>query len=144
MIETIEATVQDTVYRNEENGYSVVTVKVGKTRTSAVGIMPALGSGEKLTIQGEWVEHPQYGKQIKVASVQVEAPTTLSGSEKYLAAGLIQGGGPATAKVLVQTFGKKTLDVLQFEPERLLDVTGIGQKRAEMIARSFAEQAQQR
>ena len=144
MIETIEATVVDTVFRNEENGYSVVTVKVGKTRTSAVGVMPELGAGEKLSITGEWVEHPQYGKQIKVSAVQVEAPTTLSGIEKYLASGLIQGVGPATARLLVQTFGKKTLDVLQFEPERLLDITGIGPKRAQMIAESFAEQAQQR
>lgn len=143
-MDTIEATVIDTVFRNDENGYSVVTVKVGKARTSAVGVMPEVGAGEKLTIQGDWVEHPQYGKQIKVSSVQAEAPTTLSGIEKYLASGLISGIGPATAKLLVQTFGKKTLDVLQSEPERLLNVTGIGQKRAQMIAESFAEQAQQR
>lgn len=143
-METIEATVLDTVFRNDENGYSVVQVKVGKARTSAVGVMPQVGSGELLVLQGEWVEHPQYGKQIKVHACQVQAPTTQSGIEKYLASGLIHGVGPSTAKLLVQTFGKKTLDVLQYEPERLLEVTGIGKKRAQMILESFAEQAQQR
>lgn len=143
-MESINAVVVDTVFRNEENGYSVVQVKVGKMRTSAVGVMPSMGAGEHLTIEGTWVEHPQYGKQIKVASCQVEKPSTLSGIEKYLASGLIHGVGPATAKILTQTFGKKTLDVLQYEPERLLDIPGIGPKRVKMITESYAEQIEQR
>lgn len=143
-METIEAFADETVFRNDENGYTVLIVKSGKTRVSAVGIMPPIASGEKLKITGEWVEHPVYGRQIKVQACEIEKPTTLSGIERYLASGMIRGIGPATAKLLVKHFGEKTLDVLYAEPERLMDVPGIGAKRAQMIAESYAEQAQQR
>lgn len=143
-METIEAFADETVFRNDENGYTVLIVKSGKTRVSAVGIMPPIASGEKLIITGEWVEHPVYGRQIKVQACEIEKPTTLSGIERYLASGMIRGIGPATAKLLVKHFGEKTLDVLYAEPERLMDVPGIGAKRAQMIAESYAEQAQQR
>ncbi len=143
-MEDFEAVVEETVFRNEENGYSVLQVRVGKARTSAVGVLPALGSGEHLLIHGEWMEHPVYGKQIKIAACEVVKPTTLSGIEKYLASGLVHGIGPATAKQLVQRFGKDTLDVLACAPERLQELPGIGKKRAAMIAQSYQEQAQQR
>lgn len=143
-METIEAFADETVFRNDENGYTVLVVKCDKTRVSAVGIMPPIASGEKLHIAGEWVEHPVYGKQIKVQSVEIEKPTTLSGIEKYLSSGMIRGIGPATAKLLIKAFGEETLDVLYSNPERLLDVPGIGPKRAQMIMESYAEQAQQR
>lgn len=143
-MEIIEAFVDETVFRNDDNGYTVLVVKSGKTRVSAVGVMPPLASGEKLKITGEWVEHPVYGKQIKVQGVEIEKPTTLSGIEKYLGSGMIKGIGPATAKILVKAFGEETLDVLYANPEKLLDVSGIGPKRAKMIMESYAEQAQQR
>ena len=143
-METIEAFADETVFRNDENGYTVLVVKCGKTRVSAVGVMPPVASGEKLRITGEWVEHPVYGRQIKVQGVEIEKPTTLSGIEKYLASGMIKGIGPATAKLLVKAFGERTLDVLYAEPEKLLEVQGIGAKRAKMIMESYAEQAQQR
>ena len=143
-MEIIEAFADETVFRNDENGYTVLVVKSGKTRVSAVGVMPPVAAGEKLKITGEWTEHPVYGKQIKVQSVEIEKPTTLSGIEKYLASGMIRGIGPATAKLLVKAFGEETLDVLYSSPERLLDVSGIGPKRAQMIMESYAEQAQQR
>ena len=143
-MEEIEAFADETVFRNEENGYTVLTVKCGRTRVSAVGVMPPIAPGEKLRITGEWVEHPIYGRQIKVSGCEVEQPTTLSGIEKYLSSGMIRGIGPATAKLLIKAFGEQTLDVLCSEPEKLMDVQGIGPKRAKMIAESYAEQAQQR
>lgn len=143
-METIEAFADETVFRNDENGYTVLVVKAGKSRVSAVGVMPPVTSGEKLRITGEWTEHPVYGRQIKVQSLEIEQPTTLSGIEKYLSSGMIRGVGPATAKLLIRAFGEKTLDVLYSEPERLLEVSGIGEKRARMIQESYAEQAQQR
>ncbi|MDO5377828.1 MAG: ATP-dependent RecD-like DNA helicase [Clostridia bacterium] len=143
-METIEAFADETVFRNDENGYTVLIVKSGKTRVSAVGVMPSVAPGEKLKITGDWVEHPVYGRQIKVQACEIEKPTTLSGIECYLASGMIRGIGPATAKLLVKHFGEKTLDVLYAEPERLMDVPGIGAKRAKMIMESYAEQAQQR
>ena len=87
---------------------------------------------------------PVAGRQIKVQSIEIEKPTTLSGIEKYLSSGMIRGIGPATAKLLIRAFGEETLDVLYSQPEKLLDVPGIGQKRAQMIQESYAEQAQQR
>ncbi len=143
-METIEAFADETVFRNDENGYTVLVVKAGRARVSAVGVLPPIAAGEKLRITGEWTEHPVYGRQIKVSSVEIEQPTTVSGIEKYLASGMIRGIGPATAKLLVKTFGEETLDILYAQPERLEDVPGIGKKRAAMIAESYAEQAQQR
>ncbi len=143
-MDEIEVYADETVFRNDDNGYTVLVVKSGKTRVSAVGIMPPIAPGEKLKITGDWVEHPIYGKQIKVSSCEIEKPTTLSGIEKYLSSGMIRGIGPATAKVLIKAFGEETLDVLYSDPERLLDVPGIGPKRAKMIMESYAEQAQQR
>ena len=143
-METIEAFADETVFRNDENGYTVLVIKAGRSRVSAVGIMPPISIGEKLHITGEWTEHPVYGRQIKVQSLEIEKPTTLSGIEKYLSSGMIRGVGPATAKLLIRAFGEKTLDVLYSEPDKLLDVPGIGEKRARMIQESYAEQAQQR
>jgi len=143
-MEEIEVFADETVFRNDDNGYTVLVVKSGRTRVSAVGIMPPIAPGEKLKITGEWTEHPIYGKQIKVSTCEIEKPTTLSGIEKYLSSGMIRGIGPATAKVLIKAFGEETLDVLYSDPKRLLDVPGIGPKRAKMIMESYAEQAQQR
>lgn len=92
-METIEAFADETVFRNDENGYTVLVVKAGKSRVSAVGVMPPVTSGEKLRITGEWTEHPVYGRQIKVQSLEIEQPTTLSGIEKYLSSGMIRGVG---------------------------------------------------
>ena len=143
-MDEIEVYADETVFRNDDNGYTVLVVKSGKVRVSAVGIMPPIAPGEKLKITGDWVEHPIYGKQIKVSHCEIEKPTTLSGIEKYLSSGMIRGIGPATAKLLIKAFGEETLDVLYSDPERLLDVPGIGPKRAKMIMESYAEQAQQR
>lgn len=143
-MEEIEVFADETVFRNDDNGYTVLVVKSGRTRVSAVGIMPPIAPGEKLRITGEWTEHPIYGRQIKVSGCEIEKPTTLSGIEKYLSSGMIRGIGPATAKMLIKAFGEETLDVLYAEPQKLLDVPGIGPKRAKMIMESYAEQAQQR
>jgi exodeoxyribonuclease V alpha subunit len=83
------------------------------------------------------VEHREYGRQIRVSYVESVRPESMDGIEKYLASGLIRGVGPATAKLIVETFGARTLDVLESEPERLREVPGIGKKRSAMIAESF-------
>ena len=143
-METIEAIADETVFRNDENGYTVLVVKAGRARVSAVGVMPPVTPGEKLIITGEWTEHPVNGKQIKVQGMEIEKPTTLSGIEKYLMSGMIKGIGPATARQLIKAFGEQTLDVIYSEPQRLLELPGIGEKRAQMIQESYAEQAEQR
>ena len=136
----IEAVIEDTIFRNEENGYSVVEARMGRDKITVVGTLPALAAGEQVVFTGVWVEHPQYGRQWKTASCEIRKPSTLLGIERYLGSGLIRGIGPSTAKLLVQKFGKHTLDVLSESPERLTQVSGIGKKRAQMIAKSFQEQ----
>ncbi len=137
-----EGTVEDIVYRNDQNGWTVASVKLDgdRRRISAVGIMPFLSTGEHAIFDGDLTEHKEYGKQIKVASYEATRPETKSGVERFLASGLIRGVGPATAKLIVEYFGAKALDVLESEPERLTEVDGIGSKRAAMIAESFAAQ----
>ena len=127
------------IYRNEENGYSVVEARMGRDKITVVGTLPALVAGEQVLLSGTWVEHPSYGRQWKADACEVRKPTTLLGIERYLS-GLITGIGDATAKLIVQEFGKHTLDVLSDSPERLTEVPGIGKKRAMQIAKSYQEQ----
>ena len=136
----LEAVIEDTIFRNEENGYSVVEVRAGREKIVAVGTLPALAAGEQVVLEGGWVDHPQYGKQWKATGCEIRKPTTLLGIERYLGSGLIHGIGPSTAKLLVQEFGKNTLDILSEHPERLTEVPGIGKKRAAQLAKSFQEQ----
>lgn len=137
-----EGTVEDIVFRNDENGWTVAAIKLDgdRSRISAVGVMPFLSAGEHAIFDGELTDHRDYGRQIKVASYEATRPETKSGVERFLASGLIKGVGPATAKQIVRHFGKRALDVLESKPERLLEVDGIGPKRAAMIAESFAQQ----
>lgn len=136
-----EGSVEDVVFRNDANGWTVINFHVeGSGRISAVGIMPFLSAGEHVILDGEITEHRDYGPQIKVASYELLRPETKSGVEKYLGSGLIKGIGPATAKMIVRHFGTQTLDVLEETPQRLQEIPGIGPKKAAMIAESFAMQ----
>ncbi len=134
-----EAVMEDTVFRNEENGYSVISVRTGKETCTAVGILPPLTPGEQVLLTGTWVEHPQYGRQFKCTNCQIRKPTSLLGIERFLASGLIKGVGEATARLLVNAFGEDTLDAMT-DVNRLKKLKGISEKRARMIAVSFAEQ----
>ena len=136
-----EGTVEEIVYRNETNGWTVLSFRLdGSGRTSAVGVLPFLAPGEHVILDGELVEHRDYGEQIRVSGYELSRPETRSGVEKYLGSGLIKGVGPATAKLIVKHFGAETLDVLESEPGRLTEIPGIGPKKAAMIAESFALQ----
>ena len=139
-----ECVVEDITFRNETNGWTVAQIKLDRERLAAVGIMPFIGAGEHVRLTGEWTEHPDYGRQLKVTQCESIRPATKSGMEKYLASGLIKGIGPSTAKLLIQHFGVHVLDVLESEPERLEEVPGIGPKRVAMIAESFQEQMEMR
>ena len=93
--------------------------------------MPYLSPGETVRLIGEWVTHPDYGKQLKVHSYNTVVPSTLNGIERYLASGLVEGVGPVTAKKIVERFGLDTLDIIQNHPDRLLEVPGIGPLKRE-------------
>ena len=136
-----EGTVEEIVFRNDQNGWTVASVRLdGSGRTSAVGVMPFLSAGEHAIFDGELVEHREYGEQIRVSGYETTRPETKSAVEKYLASGLIKGVGPATAKLIVGRFGARALDILESEPERLTEIDGIGPKRARQIAEAFEEQ----
>lgn len=138
-MDRLEATVQGTVFRNPENGYSVVTVTVGREESTVVGTLPELSSGEQVVFTGEWTEHRTYGRQFRCTGCEIQTPTSLRGIERYLGSGLIRGVGPSTASLIVSTFGEETLTILSEHPEMLRRVPGIGKKRMEMIAESFRE-----
>ena len=143
-MEQVEASVLGTVYRNDDNGYSVVMARMGRQEITIVGALPELTAGEQAVFSGEWVEHPQYGRQFKCTACQLQKPTTLLGIERYLGSGLIHGVGPSTAKLIVQRFGEETLTVLSEHPERLQEVPKMGKKRWMQIAESYREQQQAR
>ena len=140
MTEQLEATVVGTVFRNPENGYSVITVRSGRNEMTVVGSLPELSPGEQAVFTGTWAEHRTYGRQFHCQGCELRLPTTLLGIERFLGSGLIRGVGPSTAALIVEAFGEETLTVLSEHPERLKEVRGIGRKRAEMIAESYLEQ----
>ena len=139
-MEELRATITETLFRNEENGYTVLQVRAGRENVGVTGIMPEIAAGEQAVFQGEWVTHPQYGKQFKAAQLEILKPSSLLGVERYLSSGLIRGVGPATARLIVQEFGVKALDIISEQPHRLTEIAGIGTKRATQIADSFREQ----
>lgn len=139
-MEQLTAVVQDTTFRNEDNGYTVLRVTLGRAVETVVGVMPELSPGENVTFDGDWTEHPSYGKQFNAKQCTITPPTGKSAIEKYLGSGLIRGIGPSTAKLIVRHFGENALDILDEHPERLTEVSGIGAKKAAMITESYTQQ----
>ena len=140
--EQLEAALDHFVYRNEDDGWSVVRLAVpGKTKTvTAVGNFLGVQPGESLKLTGNWVRDPKYGRQFKATSFESVLPGTLEGIEKYLGSGLIKGIGKVMAERLVKHFGKRTLEVIERKSKRLTEVEGIGKVRARLIRESWAEQ----
>jgi len=139
-MDSLTGTSAGTLFRNEDNGYSVISLRTGEGLVTVTGTMPALMDGELLELEGVWTEHPQYGRQFKMSSLRIQKPQTLSAIEKYLGSGLIRGVGPSTARLIVETFGKDTLEIMSTQPERLTEVPKIGKIRMKQISRSFLEQ----
>lgn len=143
-MEILHAAISDTIFRNEDNNYSVIECRADEENVTVVGNLPAFSSGENVVFEGEWSEHPLYGKQFKAVRFEWYTPVGMAAIERYLSSGLIKGVGPSTARLIVQEFGGDTLQILSEHPERLTDIPGIGVKRAASIAESFAEQVAMR
>mgnify|MGYP005954513243 FL=1 len=137
----LTGTVKAIIYRSEDTGFTVLelTNDAGEDMT-AIGEMPLAGVGERVELTGQWTEHKTYGHQFRVETCKTLAPATLTALKNYLASGLIKGVGESTAQAIVQTFGMETLDVLEKEPARLVEVPGIGQIRAQTIGASYGAQ----
>jgi len=139
-MEKVEASILGTIYRNDDNGYTVLTAREGRREITVVGTLPELHPGEQAVFTGEWIAHPQYGRQLKCVSVELQKPTTLLGIERYLGSGIIRGVGPSTAKMIVSHFGEDTLTVLSEHPEMLQELPKMGKKRWKQIAEAYREQ----
>lgn len=141
-MDEIQGMVQEIVFRNEVNGYTVIEITDDRQETTIVGYFPFVNIGETIKATGQWVEHQDYGRQFKMEAYQVITPATLNGIERYLSSGLIPGIGPATAKKLVDKFGLDTLDIIQYNPQKLMEIPGIGEKKTEKIHNAFMEQTE--
>jgi len=139
-MDEIQGTIYDVVFRNEQNGYSVIELECERSLITAVGYFAYVNIGETIKLYGTWVQHPDYGRQFKMETYNTVTPSTLYGIEKYLASGLIAGIGPHTAKKIVEKFGMDTFDIIQYYPDRLSEVEGIGSKKAAKIFEAFQEQ----
>jgi exodeoxyribonuclease V alpha subunit len=139
-MDEIQGTIYDVVFRNEQNGYTVLELERDKELLTLVGYFSFLNMGETIKAYGKWVQHPDYGNQFKVETYTAVTPATVNGIEKYLASGLIPGIGAHTAKKLVDKFGLDTLEIIQYNPDRLTEVEGIGEKKAAAIFEAFEEQ----
>lgn len=138
----IEGVVERITFRNEKNYYTVAQLNCDdkNTLTTIVGTLPMILEGETLKIFGKWTTHPRYGEQFQIESFEVKVPASLNGIKKYLSSGLIKGIGEVTAEKLVNHFGCKTLEILEEASERLIEVEGIGVKKAAKIGEAFVEQ----
>jgi len=138
----LRCVVERITYQNEDNGYSVIKVRVkGFTDlVTVIGSMAGVNVGSVLSVRGEWKVDNKYGKQFNAVSWKETLPATVYGIEKYLGSGLIKGIGPVYAKRIVEQFGVDTLQIIEDNPDELVKVSGIGEKRVEMIKKAWGEQ----
>ncbi len=135
----LKGTIENIVYRNSDNGYTVVHLDVSGILTTATGNFPNINEGQWVELKGNYVKNKTYGEQFSATEVKVLKPKTADGIRKYLASGLISGIGPVTANNIVNAFGEATLDVIEFNPGRLAEVKGVSAKKAEMVAEAFKD-----
>ena len=136
---TVEGSVDAVIFQNEENGYTVLLLRVdGEDEPiTVVGCIPCAAAGEGMTVTGVWVNHPVHGPQLSAESVERRLPQEEEDIVSYLSSGILKGIGPATAQRLVERFGTDTLRVLEEEPERLKTIKGITAKKAVELSEAF-------
>ena len=135
----IIGSVERVVFINEKNGYSVIEIASEDGSITATGTMPGISVGEELHLIGEFKNHPVFGEQFNVKTYERSLPSTVTSILKYLSSGAVKGVGASTALKLVNTFGDKTLEVLENEPERLSEVKGLTKARANKISEEFKQ-----
>ena len=126
----IVGSVERIVYRNEDNGYTVLEIDVDGEEFTAVGVMPQITAGDRARMLGSFTEHKSYGLQFSAQTCEVERPTGAADILRYLASGAVKGVGPTTARRLVDAFGENTLEVMENEPERVAMLRGISSDKA--------------
>ena len=127
-------TVENVVYHNDKNQYTVLELSTGGELVTVVGAFPFVSEGEELHVIGTWSSHPSFGDQFKAETFERARPATTAAMLKYLSSGAVKGVGAATARRIIDTFGVQALTVIENEPERLAQITGITKEKAEAIS----------
>lgn len=135
----IQGTIEEMIYQNEVNSYTIAEFETEEERLTVVGYLPFINQGDSLKLLGRYVEHPEYGRQFKIETFEKLLPQTKQAIEKYLAGGIIKGIGPATAKKIVDAFGEETITIFKTAPEKLAQIKGINVIKAKEIAQEFNE-----
>lgn len=138
-VESLAGYVEHIIYRNADNGYTVLNLVSGEDEITCVGIFSAIVEGENIEAQGEYTEHPTYGQQFKVTSFEEKAPEDEEAIERYLGSGAIKGIGLAMAARIVRRFKEDTFRIIEEEPERLAEIKGISNRKAMEIASQVNE-----
>ena len=138
-VESLAGYVEHIIYRNADNGYTVLNLVSGEDEITCVGIFSAIAEGENIEAQGEYTEHPTYGQQFKVTSFEEKAPEDEEAIERYLGSGAIKGIGLAMAARIVRRFKEDTFRIIEEEPERLAEIKGISNRKAIEIASQVNE-----
>ena len=133
-MEHITGYVDHIIFQNSDNGYTVLELVSGETMTTCVGTMLGVTDGMNVELEGEYTEHPSYGTQFKAARFIEKEPEDEMAIERYLGSGAIKGVGAALAARIVRRFGKETFTVIEKEPERLAEIKGISERKAQEIA----------
>ena len=138
-METKKGVLTEIIFHNDENGYTIADMETDDELLTVVGNLSSAAKGTCLELTGTFKNHPRYGEQFVFTEAREVLPTTRAGIEGFLASGIIKGIGPKTAGAIVAKFGEETLQIIEKQPERLCEVPGIGLKKADVIAASFAE-----
>ena len=136
----IEGIVEEIIFRNETNGYTVGRLNTSDGDITVVGYAHFISVEETVSLEGELIFHDKYGEQFSFTSMKTVLPSTLKGIENYLSSGLIPNIGPKTAKKIVNKFGLDSLDIIQYNPEKLKEIEGIGDKKLKKIVAAYDEQ----
>ena len=146
VLEELEGTVENIIFESNEGTFTVFKLRPGQDRNliNATVNSPAPLIGEQIKLTGYWIQHVKFGEQFKAETMEHIAPTTVAGIERFLASGAIKGIGPSMAKRLVEKFGLDTLDVIEYHPKKLEEVSGVGKKKAEAIHEAYSTQAELR
>ncbi len=137
---TVEGEIEDIVYQNDENGYTVCSIEWEREPVTLVGILPSLMVGDAVRAMGTWVNHPTYGKQFKVQYFEKSQPADERAMLRYLSSRAIRGVGPKLASRIIEHFGDSAFDVIENNPDLLSDISGISPRKAREISASFREQ----
>ena len=137
MMEEKQGSVAEIIFYNQENGYTIAVFETEEEQFTAVGNLPSCHRGSSYILRGQWKIHPTYGEQFAISGFEEVMPSTEDGIQEFLASGVLKGIGKKTAAAIVAKFGNDTFEIIEKQPQRLTEIDGIGEKKAEAVAEAF-------